>query len=92
MSSPKDISARTEDNAPWFHNESTEITDLLLVEVLLVQGRWPETTDGIWRSEELKVAIQVVKKPTMSRGSGKHNNQAVSSDQLWKDGSAGLMS
>jgi hypothetical protein len=76
MSSPKDISARTEDNAPWFHNGSTKMADLLLVEALLVQGRWPEMSDQIWRSEELKVAIQVVKKPTMSRGSGKRKRSS----------------
>jgi hypothetical protein len=76
MSSSKDISARTEDDDPWFHNGSTEMADILPVEVLLVQGRWPEMSDRIWRSDELKVAFQVVKKPTMSRGSGKRKQSS----------------
>jgi hypothetical protein len=77
MVSARDLSARTKDDAAWFHNGSTEMADLLPVEVLLVQGRWPEMSDRIWRSKELKVAIQVVKKPTVSRGSGKRKRSSV---------------
>jgi hypothetical protein len=77
MFSARDIAARTKDDAPWFHNGSTKMADLLPVEVLLVQGRWPEMSDRIWRSKELKVAIQVVKKPTMSRGPGKRKRSSV---------------
>jgi hypothetical protein len=38
MFSARDISARTKDDAPWFHNGSTKMVDLLPVEVLLAQG------------------------------------------------------
>jgi hypothetical protein len=71
MVSDKDLPARTDTDPPWLLRSSTELGDLPQVEVLLVQGRWPEDSDRIWKASELMIALQVVKKPIASRGTGK---------------------
>jgi hypothetical protein len=71
MASTDDIPARTETDPPWHPKSTTVLGDLPPVEILLVQGRWPEDADQIWKSSKLKVALQVVKKPIASRGTGK---------------------
>jgi hypothetical protein len=42
MVSKNDLPSRLEDDPPWFHKESGEMSELSAVEVLLVQGRWPD--------------------------------------------------
>jgi hypothetical protein len=71
MVSKNDLPSRTKDDPPWFPKESGEVSELSPVEVLLVQGRWPDALDRVWKSSVLKVALQVVNKPTTSRGKGK---------------------
>jgi hypothetical protein len=71
MASIKGIPARTETDPTWHPKASTVLGDLPPVEILLVQGRWPEDTDQSWKSSKLKVALQVVKKSMASRGTGK---------------------
>ena len=90
MVSDKDLPARTDTDAPWLRRATTELGNLPPVEVLLVQGRWPEDSDRIWKSSELKIALQVVKKPTASRGVGKRKRSkpmARPSPEGWEYGS-----
>jgi hypothetical protein len=93
MASTNDISARTETDPPWHPKLTTVLGDLPPVEILLVQGRWPEDSDHICNSCELKVALQVVKKPIASRGTGKRKRSrplAVPSVEGWECGSCVL--
>jgi hypothetical protein len=39
MVSKNNLPSRTEDDPPWFHKETGEMSELSPVEVLLVQGR-----------------------------------------------------
>jgi hypothetical protein len=47
------------------------MSELSPVEVLLVQGHWPDASDRVGKSSVLKVALQEVNKPTTSIGTGK---------------------
>jgi hypothetical protein len=90
MASTNDIPARADTDPPWHPKSATVLGDLPPVEILLVQGRWPEDADQIWKLSELKVALQVVKKPTASRGTGKRKRSkplTVSSMEGWECGS-----
>jgi hypothetical protein len=93
MTNTNDIPARTETDPPWHPKPATVLGDLPPVEILLVQGRWPEDSDQIWKLSELKVALQVVKKPIASRGTGKQKRSkplTVSSVEGWECGSYAL--
>jgi hypothetical protein len=93
MASTNYIPARTETDPPWHPKLTTVLGDLPPVDILLVQGRWPEDSDQIWKPSELKVALQVVKKPIASRGTGKRKRPrplAVPSVEGWKCGSYAL--
>jgi hypothetical protein len=93
MASTNGIPARTETDPPW-HPKSTKVLgNLPPVEILFVQGRWPEDSDQIWKLSELKVALQVVKKPIASRGTGKRKRSKplmVPSMEGWECGSYAL--
>jgi hypothetical protein len=93
MASTSDIPAWTETDPMWHPKSATVLGDLPPVEILLVQGRWPEDSNQIWKSSELKVALQVVKKPIVSRGTGKQKRSkpvTVSSVEGWECGSYAL--
>jgi hypothetical protein len=90
IASTNDIPARTEIDPPWHPKSTTVLGNLPPVEILLVWGRWPEDSDQIWKSSELKVALQVVKRPIVSRGTGKQKRSrplAVASVEGWECGS-----
>jgi hypothetical protein len=90
MTSTNAIPARADTDTPWHPKSATVLGGLPPVEILLVQGRWPEDADQIWKSIELKVALQVVKKPIASRGTGKRKRSkplTVSSVEGWECGS-----
>jgi hypothetical protein len=89
MASTNDIPARTETDPQW-HPKPATVLGCPPVEILLVQGRWPEDVDQIWKLSELKVALQVAKKPIASRGTGKRKRSkllTVSSVEGWECGS-----
>jgi hypothetical protein len=93
MASTNDIPAQTETDPPWHPKSATVLGDLPLVEILLVQGRWPDNSDQIWKPSELKVALQVVEKPIASRGTEKRKRSkplTVSSVEGWECGSYAL--
>jgi hypothetical protein len=93
MTSTNDIPAQADTDLPWHPKSATVLGNLPPVEILLVQGRWPEDADQIWKSSELKVALQVVKKPIASRGTRKRKRSkplTVSSVEGWECGSYGL--
>jgi hypothetical protein len=90
MTSNNDISARAGTDPPWHPKSATVLGNLPPVEILLVQGQWPEDADQIWKSSKLKVALQVVKKSIASRGTGKRKRSkplTVSSVEGWECGS-----
>jgi hypothetical protein len=47
MVSKDDLPSRTKDDSPWFSKESEEASELSPVDILLVQGRWPDASDCI---------------------------------------------
>ena len=58
MKSKEDLPGRLEDDPPWFPSDTSSL-DLHDVEVVLVQGAWPETTDSLWSMKSLKVAVRI---------------------------------
>ena len=58
MKSKKDLPGRLEDDPPWFPSDTPSLS-LPEVEVVLVQGVWPETTESLWLMKSLKVAIGI---------------------------------
>ena len=58
MRSPAEVPlpGRQEDDPLWFSCD-TPTQDLKEVEVVLVQGVWPEMTDSIWLMKLLKLAV-----------------------------------
>ena len=61
MRSPVELPllGRQEDDPPYFLCD-TSTQDLDEVEVVLVQGAWPEATDPIWSKMSLQVAVRIV--------------------------------
>ena len=53
------LPGKQEDDPPWFECD-TPTQDLNEMEVVWVQGTWPETTNPIWLMKSLKVAIGIV--------------------------------
>ena len=58
LKSKEDLPGRVDDDPPWFPSDTPSL-DLQDVEVVLVQGAWPETTDSLWLMKSLKVAIRI---------------------------------
>ena len=58
LKSKEDLPGRLEDNPPWFPSETPSL-ELRDVEVVLVQGLWPETSDSLWSMKLLKVAVRI---------------------------------
>ena len=60
MKSRKNLPGRLDDDPPWFPSDTSSLS-LPEVEVVLVQGLWPETTESLWSMKSLKVAIGITK-------------------------------
>ena len=58
MISDKDLPGRMETDPPW-RQQFPKLPDIKPVEVLLVHGAWPTTTEPIWKLKSLRVAVRI---------------------------------